>query len=247
MGLDYIVNLSCKPKLTFGRGDLARGTADVLARQKAKNQADMLAQMAEEEGQDLGEIAITIADGRGGERNVSHAELVQQAAPLAEHASACEDCPANVIGRPYGCIGSVSYPIDDDGEKWLLGRVAGAGKEAQRLMFAAIDDFGYDGEEIREHRAEGIFENKRALTAKLGREVTTDQLFHAILSVGSELAAFHCAMLLVWTGAVTIEDTKAEDLDLGDMPDPLGALELFALFSAMGAAAACDVPLLVDA
>jgi hypothetical protein len=246
MGLDYVINLSCKPKLAFGNGDLARGTADVLARTKAKSQADMIAQMAEDEGQSVDDIAVTIADGDGNERDVSHAELVQMAAPLAKHASHCEDCPANIVGRPYGCVGSVSYPIDGDAEAWMLARVVGAGPQAQELMFAAIDDFEYDGEDIRQYREEGIFENKTALTAKLSRPVSTDQIFHAVLSVGEELEAFHCLMLLVWMGAVTLADKKAEDVDLGDMPEPLGALELYALFTAMGAAAASDVSLLID-
>jgi hypothetical protein len=247
MGLDYIVNLSCPPKLALGSGDLAKGTFDLLARHKAKSQAESLAQMAEDEGQNLDEIAITIADGHGNERDVTHADLLKQAEPLAKHAPACEDCEANVVGRPFGCIGSVAYPIDNDGEEWLLARVVGAGKDAHALMFAAIDDFEYDGAEIREHRKAGIFENKKGLTAKLERPFSTDAVFHAIFSVGEELEAFHCAMLLVWLGAITPDDEKAEEMELGDLPDPLGALELYALFSAMGAAAACDVSLLVDA
>lgn len=43
MGLDHIVNLSCKPKLVFGGGDFERGTRNILSRIKAKNQAELLA------------------------------------------------------------------------------------------------------------------------------------------------------------------------------------------------------------
>lgn len=248
MGLDHIVNLSCKPKLFFGGGDFDRGTRNILQRIKSKNQAELLATVSGKKGDDLDELTVSIASGDGEERETSYAELMAQAAPLASQAGPCAKCPANVVGRPYGCFGAAAYPIESDSESWLIARVAGAGEDANEIMFSAIDELEYDGEAIAELREQGIFQSTEALSIDIaGRKVTTDQLMHAILAAGSELEAHHCFMLLVWVGAVEMSDSKADDLDLGDMPEALGALEFFALFSAMAAAVACDVSLIIDA
>jgi len=248
MGLDHIVNLSCKPKLFFGGGDFVRGTRNILTRLKAKNQAELLASVSGKDGDELDEAVVTIAGPDGDEEDMSYAELMTQAAPLAPQAGPCSDCPANVVGRPYGCFGAAAYPFEADSESWLIGRVAGAGEDANELMFSAIDELEYDGAPIRELRADGIFQNRKALAIDLGgRKVNTDQIMHAIIAAGAELEAHHCFMLLVWVGAVELSDAKAEEVDLGEMPEPLGALEFFALFSAMAAAVACDVSLVIDA
>ena len=248
MGLDHIVNLSCKPKLFFGGGDFVRGTRNILSRIKAKNQAELLATVSGKKGDDLDEMMVSVASADGHEREASYAELMTEAAPLSTQAGPCAKCPANVVGRPYGCFGAAAYPIEADSESWLIARVAGAGEDANELMFSAIDELEYTGGPIAEFRGDGIFQNPEALSIDLGgRTVTSDQILHAILAAGAELEAHHCFMLLVWVGAVELSDARADTVDLGETPEALGALEFFALFSAMAAAVACDVSLIIDA
>jgi len=250
MAVDFVVKLECDAKRALGGGDTGKGTLDIVRRLKARNQAKAIEQVAEEEGSDPKSLSVTIAvtrDGETEEREVSYDELLAEAAPLQAHAAGCADCPANVLGEnhPYGCVGSVGYPISPDAERWLMERVAGASKEAHEIMLSAIDDFGYDGEPVQEMRERGMLEGEAAVEVELG--VDSDQVLQALLFVGSELEPSHCHLLLVWLGALTLSDTKGEDLELGDTPDDVSAFELYVLFAAMGAAVENGVGFLIDA
>jgi hypothetical protein len=251
MGVDHIVHLECAAKKALGDGDCFVGTLDILSRKKARRHAELLAEVAAEQGTTPGEMSVTVAvnrDGKTEECNVNYEELLAEAAILDKHHSGCESCAANVLDQPYGCIGAVGYPISLSAERWLIDRVRGAGDEAHQLLLAAIDDFGYDGAAFRRFRERGLIESDAPLSVEIrGRTVTADQLFHALFCVGPELEPTHAFMLLVFIGGVRIDDPRAETVDIGEPPEDLGELELYALFRALASAVAHDVPFILDA
>jgi hypothetical protein len=51
MAVDWVINLPCEPKETLGSGDFLAGTDDLLARLKAGNQAELIAEIARQEGE----------------------------------------------------------------------------------------------------------------------------------------------------------------------------------------------------
>src|SRR5690349_20954647 len=99
MGADYIVHWPCDPKLAFGDGNALVGTRAMMEMIKARNRAGMLEENSKVKDlstQKLTVVRVTPA-GRT-EEEISHADLMAQAAPLDVHAKSCHGCPANFLG-----------------------------------------------------------------------------------------------------------------------------------------------------
>lgn len=50
VAVDYVIHLECPPKLHFGEGDAFAGTNTLMSLVKARNRADLLAEMAARDG-----------------------------------------------------------------------------------------------------------------------------------------------------------------------------------------------------
>jgi hypothetical protein len=234
MAVDWILNLPCEPKETLGNGDFLAGTDDLLARLKAGNQAEMIAEIARQEGESPEGKSVTIhvtrVEGEDEEREVTYDELVAKARRLDPLAPACEDCPANALGQPFGCIGAINYPIPRAVEEWLASRLQPSSAVGGKLFLAAIRDFGYTGEPIRGFREAGLFESDRAVKKKLkgglfsSESVTTDQLFQALFCVDEPLDPGHCFGVLLWLGCLRLDgkpiETPDQALAAGQLADP---------------------------
>lgn len=221
MGADLIVDLSCDAKLALGAGDALRGTLAIMGMRKSRSQAMAVAAQLQASGVAMEKARVTIVvqtpDGRE-ERQVSVAELLAHSAPLQDHASACPSCPANATNQPYGCLGYLPYPIGPSAEAWLIGRLQPPGSLGHMLVCKMLEDFGYSGEHFAAWREKGLISAPEPMSVVL-REgdppltMSTDQIFHALFAVGDRLDPTHCALVLLWLGALAIDGEVAATAD----------------------------------
>jgi hypothetical protein len=204
VGIDYIVDYDCEPKRALGLDrileilkDRSRAVA-ALEVLRARGEADRPLDTIEFE------FVARTPDGDLAPRRVNVKEVLDRAASLEEFAPACEECPANNSGRPFGCIGVIGYPLSSLGESWLLGRVRpGPGAELLKDFLQALDLTGGDIAKMR-NAGEAFFELRQAPGRDdLGFQLRTDQLLEAIFCKG-HLEPVHAAIVLISLSAVRL-------------------------------------------
>src|SRR6516225_4389041 len=176
MAIDYIIDLPCRPKRDLGEGDHGRGTEHILDCLKARNRTDLIRELAARDGRRPEGLSITLrvqhADGDAVDRSVTYEELVARGRELEPFESECASCPANVRGRPFGCIGAVNYPIPRRAEEWLMDRLLPTSTFGGELCRRALGDLNYTGEPIRRLREAGFFESPTAVVRILDDSAT---------------------------------------------------------------------------
>lgn len=276
MAIDYFVHYPCDPKRALGGGDPDDGTGRLLDLLNARDRAAAIRQMAQRDGRNPEDVTITLKKvGPGGrvvDEPLSYRQMVEQAAQLTPLEPACVDCPANGRNRPFGCGGSVRYPIPPASEEWLIELLQPAESVGGRLFQRAVADFKYTGEPMKRFRQAGFLAPdpvKLAMESSSGPPVvvTSDQLWQPILCVGGGLDPGHCFGILLWLGGVRLdgrdlesfEDVKAllqlsvEDRRTRTAPwfgpptDDRAVESLRGLLTAMYLAWVLDVPALVSA
>jgi hypothetical protein len=235
MAADWVINLPCQPKETLGDGDFLAGTDTLLNCLKADNRAAAVADIARQHGDPpVGKsivVRVARADGEVQDQRVSYEDLVAQSRRLHPLASACAGCPANVLGRPFGCSGIVNYPIPMAVEEWLAGRLQPSSAIGGTLFLAAIRDFGYTGQPIRQFRAGGMFASGQPIKRKLkgglfsSESVTTDQLFQALFCIGEPLHPGHCFGVLLWLGRIWLDGAAVETPEQAAVVSQLGGAD----------------------
>jgi hypothetical protein len=205
MGIDYIVDLDCPAKR-------ALGVETIVQCLKARSRADMVMRLSREAGDTRAPEAITfqtmLRRPSGDEVvDVSVGQLYAQAAALDPHRPGCASCVANANApQGFGCVRYISYPIARETEQWLWARLpSDVQSTAGQMLMRAVHDFGWDGAQAREMRAQGntFFESQTPLQGRYpnGFTLTSDQLFHMMFQVG-HLGDTHAAMLCLFLGVV---------------------------------------------
>jgi hypothetical protein len=171
-------------------------------------------------------MRIQLMVARAGEETVptavNLAEIETQTEALRSFAPDCSACPVSPNGRLIGCTGSLNYPIAQSAEEWLLDRVAPPDTAGGFLLLSAIRDFNYDGAITRAWRTKKLFASPVAFGKSLPAnpfgaiDITTDQLFHAILGVGATLSPWHMAMVLVWFRALALDGAAPGSVEAFD-------------------------------
>jgi len=215
MSLDTAVQFSCQPRTHFGPEGVLEGTQRILELLRARGRAGAAEDLARQHGNDPESTSITVTENYGGkpvQRNVTLAELRAAAAPLDTQQASCHDCPANVLGSPYGCFVTLHYPIPATAETWLLGRLAPSGSTAWNSCALYLADQGIRGENARTMRSRGFFELRAALERRhktgLFRSqcISTDQLFEFFVRGGEALLEPPvCAMFLFWFNCLGVQ------------------------------------------
>src|SRR5688572_641387 len=119
MAIDYVIDYPCVPKETLSTGG-------ILERLKARERAGAVIKLFREAGDqrppsEMGfEFTRTTLQGEEENRVIVVQEMLDLAAELDPLAHYCADCPANIMGVPYGCVGAIEYPISVAAERWLL-------------------------------------------------------------------------------------------------------------------------------
>lgn len=220
MAVDWMLNLPCEPKESLGDGDFLTGSDELLACLKARSRAAAIADIARQRGDSPEGKSVVVrvarADGEVEDQAILYDDLVAQGEQLDPLAPSCDGCPGNVLGRPFGCVGVVNYPIPLGVEKWLADRLQPSSSVGGKLFLAAIRDFGYTGEPIRQFRQGGLLESGQAIKKKLkgglfsSDSVTTDQLFQALFCIGEPLDPGHCLGVLLWLGRIRLDGAVVE-------------------------------------
>lgn len=270
MGIDYVIDLPCAPKEALG--------VDVLVSLvKAKSRAAMVLRLARDGGDHRPPDQLTfttVLETPEGveEQQVSVQQLIDQAAPLDAQRAHCASCPVNGDAEAFGCYRSISYPVREAAEAWLLGRLPeDLDSTAGRFLTRAIADFGWNGAHAAEMRGQGdtIFESDEALAVRWGEpgggddgddddgfQVDTDQVFEMLFHVGP-ISPAHATMLALFFGVLPhdldlavlgSDDTCRRALAAATVPREADeAIEPLAGFlRALAQAAAHDVHVLID-
>ena len=153
MAIDYVIDYTCVPKQTLT-------TEGIVERLKARERAGAVIKLFRENGDqrppsEMGfEFTRTTVEGEEETRVIVvqvMLDLAAQLDPLEQH---CAGCPANVSGRPFGCVGAIQYPITAAAERWLLDQLPDIEEPLTWLLLRqGVQDLGYDGEAVRPLRA----------------------------------------------------------------------------------------------
>jgi hypothetical protein len=277
MGADFVIHYSCHPKKVLGAGDDRAGTAEMVRLLKAGHMARFIEEQARQDGKGPDELSVVRQErnattGEVVDRPVSYRTLREEEGRLTPLAPHCAECPVNVFGDSFGCYGALRYPIRARSEEWLMDRLQPADMPGGFLCLKAVADFHYDGAPIQSWRDSELFEFfelPEPIERDLGQAtVNSNQVWQALLAVGTELRPFHCLYVPLWLGAVRIDGEVPRDpehclritclssfserqtrtaVDLGptDQGPEVFAVQrlLFACYTAW----LHDVPLLVDA
>src|ERR1700722_6143426 len=109
MGIDYVVDLDCQPKKTLS-------TNRIITLVKGQNQAAAIIETARSRGdqrpiEQLSFTRMVMRPEGPTKQEMSVGALLKQSEELREHDHFCEGCEANLPKKPFGCYGSVSYPL----------------------------------------------------------------------------------------------------------------------------------------
>jgi hypothetical protein len=266
MAIDYVIDYACIPKETLT-------TEGIVERLKARERAHSVIRLFRENGDqrlpsEMGfEFTRTNAAGEEETRVVVVQEMLDRAAELDPLAHHCAGCPANAKGEPFGCVGSIAYPISALGERWLLDQLPGTDQPLVWLLLRqGVQELGYDGASVRPLRANPTYFEERRVAGRDMVEfvMTADQVFEMLFLLG-DIQPAHAGVLLLLFGAIPREVEAAQivrimnrtltlDEITRDFPfqmtnqpdDDRTVAELKAFFHALYRAWALGVPLLLD-
>ncbi len=270
MAIDYIIELDCPPKRVLSADGILERLKE---RQRA---AEVIAWFrAAGDKRPPAEMGFEFSHSASSEKQlIIVQDLLDHAAALDEHAGHCQNCPANISGEAYGCMGFINYPISAQAEVWLLERLPVPDEPLVWLLLRkGIRDFGYDGASVKalreaeaadEQAERRYFELPVAPQRRLGElRVSADQALEMIFGVGQRIIPNHAGVLLLFFAAIKRDldapaiqnissiDAKSRegiDFDMPTMNDADAcASEFIAFFQALYTAWKLDQPLFVDA
>ena len=215
MAIDYIINHACTAKDELGAEGIIH-----LVKSRARGQS--LLDRFMKEGMTREEalhatfgMQVHYADGQNEMKRVSVAQLLREAELLQDHEAACKNCPVS-FQRPFGCYGSINYPLSEQADEWLAKMAAKAVPAGfpNAILLKFILDNRIEGQTFKGLRAT---DGQRYLQGEYGMEVEieddvlgnalidTDQLLEMFFAVG-EMGDVHQQFLLFFSGGLTIQD-----------------------------------------
>jgi len=205
MGIDYVIHYECEPKRTL----TLEGLMDRL---KGRDRAAKIIELYREQGNhrppsQMGfELVRRLPDGTEETEVVIVQDLLDAAVELAAWERYCVGCPANRTAMPFGCVGTINYPISSAAERWLLGLLPDHNHPLVfMLLQKALHEMGYTGESAMPLRARsGVFlESPEPLERDLdGVSVTGDQVFE-MLFLSGPIRPAHGSLLLQFFGGIS--------------------------------------------
>ncbi len=204
MAIDYVVDFPCRPKEELS-------TDGILNRIKGAERAAAIIKLYRDNGDTRPEsemaFEFTRSTPSGDEetREFSVQDLLNDAAQLENYKHHCVGCPANVRGKPFGCVGAIQYPISRAAEDWLMDKLPTQDDLLVWLLLKeGIQAFKYDGATLKPLREmpNVYFTSQKPARRLLGTlPVTADQLFEMMFAVG-HINPNHAAVLLLFLNAI---------------------------------------------
>ncbi|MFQ3645704.1 MAG: hypothetical protein SNJ54_08635 [Anaerolineae bacterium] len=260
MAIDYLIQYPCTP-----RAELGDETILDLLKEQERAQMIIHAYRASGDNRPPSEMGFEFTrrtpEGEEGTQLIVVQDVLDRVEQLKALEHHCAQCPANRLGKPYGCAGFIEYPISAAGETWLLNRLPSLKEPLLWLLLKqGVDEFMYDGQDIAKLRAasDAYFEARPAPSRRLGEfDIDGNQAFEMIFNVGT-IQPNHAGVLLLFFHAIP-RDLEADaiirigEADYRAYPfliepertDDATIDELKAFFNALYVAWALKVPLFV--
>lgn len=260
MAIDYMIQYPCTPRAELGD----EAILDLLKEQE-RAQIIINAYRASGDARPPSEMGFEFTrrgpDGEEGTQLIVVQDVLDRVEQLKAFAHHCAQCPANRLGKPYGCAGFIDYPVSAAGEMWLLRRLPSMAEPLLWLLLKqGVDHFAYDGQAIAALRAASdvYFEARSAPSRRLAEfDLNGDQVFEMIFNVGT-IQPNHAGVLLLFFHAIPRELEADAIMRIGaadyraypfllepERTDDRTIDELKAFFNALYVAWALKVPLLV--
>lgn len=249
MSIEYIIDAACAPKESLSIEGL-------VALVKRRDQTATIIQLLRQRGDQRPpeQMAYTRVVARPGgpvEEQVNVGAALMETAQLDGLAHHCEGCPANQRMTPFGCYGSVAYPISIKAETWLMSLLPNDLKSAAgHVLRSAVTDFKYSGGMFLEMRKNAtFFESRTHVSRKWGTwpfawVLTSDQVLQMLFGVGN-LQPSHAKMMSLILGLIQTGDAShggRESREPGEQSVPLAhAIDAVARSGELG------VHLIIDA
>jgi hypothetical protein len=205
MGIDYLIDYDCEPKRTLSIEGL-------MGRLKGRDRAQAIIQLYREGGDQRSpskmgfEMVRRLPDGTEETEVIIVQDLLNAAAELTPWEHFCTGCPANRAGTPFGCLGTINYPVSLQAEQWLLAQLPDHETPLVfMLLQRAILDMGYTGEAAAPLRTElgTIFESAEAPERDInGYHLSGDQVFE-MLFLSGPIGSAHSTLLLQFFGGIS--------------------------------------------
>lgn len=222
MGIDYIVDYDCEPKR-------ALTVPGLLGRLKGRDRANAVIQLYRSQGDTRSpskmgfEMVRRTPDGGEETEVVIVQDMLDEAEVLTSWESYCKGCPANAAGTPFGCIGTINYPISAAAERWLLEHLPTGDHPLPYIVLQrTIRQMGYSGDAASPLRSQaGVFmEAETPLDRNLeALRVNGDQVFE-MLFLSGPIQPAHGAMLLQLFGAISQDLDADVMMQLANPPSP---------------------------
>jgi len=122
------------------------------------------------------------------EVEVNVADLLAESAPMKELADHCQNCPANLPEVPFGCGGTINYPIPAQTEKFLLSRLPDDLQSKRGQFLLNVIQTGIDGLRADSQRR-NLFESQRPFFRTWGSffskktQISSSQIFDLMFNV----------------------------------------------------------------
>ncbi len=204
MGIDYVIHYTCQPKQALTLEGL-------IGRLKGRDRAKAIIQLYRENGDQrppsqMGfEMVRRLPDGSEESEVIIVQDLLNSAAELTPWEPYCATCPANRVEEPFGCIGTINYPISEKAERWLLDQLP---KRENLLSFMllskAIKEMGYTGDAASRLRSqEEVFLESTVAPVRDFETFTVsgNQIFE-MLFLSGHIQPTHGSLLLQFFGAI---------------------------------------------
>ncbi|WP_119072813.1 hypothetical protein [Aggregatilinea lenta] len=204
MAIDYVIHYDCEPKRTLTLEGL-------MGRLKGRDRAAAIIKLYRDSGdqrspKEMG-FEMVRRSPEGGEETevIVVQDLLDAAEELIPYQPYCAGCPANRIGVPFGCIGTINYPISYEAERWLIAQLPDNEHPLPYMLLQrALREMNYTGEHTAHLRADpGVFfESDTPPDREFGGvTITGDQVFEMLFLSGPIYPA-HGSLLLQFFGGV---------------------------------------------
>lgn len=221
MSLETIIDYPCRVKKDLGAGDPRAGTPVLLDLLVVKERIDQVRQSTRPDHLtvDLPVRIVRLKDGVPTEQTTPLGQLEVEGATLDPHIPICTNCPVNALKSPFGCVVVVQYPIKKSAERWLLDRVQPPDTIGGVLCLESLAEANVDGEWTRDHRARGLLEAFPGLQRALAKNpfdkptLTADELLEPLLLLKGKFVPWQSLNVLLWFGAVKIDDAVPATAD----------------------------------
>ena len=266
MGIDYLIDFGCEPKQVLT-------VEGLMGRLKGRDRAEAVIKLYRDHGDyrspsEMGfEMVRRNADGGEDTEVIVVQDLLDAAAALEPWEASCVGCPANRTRTPFGCIGTINYPLSAAAERGLLDQLP---DNEHPLVFMllqrALQDLGYTGSGVGLLREQaGVFLESEESPERdaSGVRVNGNQVFELLFLSGPIYPA-HGALLLQFFGGISPDleadtmmqiahppslewiDAQAPFLLRADRTDDLSVADLKRFFSAVYLAYRLGVPVYLD-